>query len=73
MNVELITCANSPQCLSTKMFLDLNEVEYEEVKIKHEEIEEMGFGMDDMPILFVNGELEMSGFDVLKIKELFGK
>lgn len=68
MKVELVTCSMSPQCLSTKMFLDLNGVEYEETVVPHEE---MGFDSTDMPILLIDGEIEMSGFDATKLNELF--
>lgn len=71
MKVQLITCSSSPQCLSTKMFLDLNGIDYTETPISHEEMGLMEFANEEMPILMINDEIEMSGFDALKLKELF--
>lgn len=69
MKVELITCPDSPQCRSAKMYLDMRGVNYEHVEVSHKEMKEREF--DEMPILIVDDEVEMMGFDPSKLSKLF--
>lgn len=71
MKIELITCANSPQCVSAKMFLDLQSIDYVETVVSHESMSKIGFDTHEMPVLMIDGEVEMSGFDADVLKELF--
>lgn len=73
MSVQLITCTESPQCVSTKMFLDLQGIEYTEKVVSHDEMKHIELDSHEMPILVVDGEVEMSGFDATVLKELFNK
>lgn len=54
------------------MFLQLNGVKYNETVVSHEEMKSMDFKNSEMPILMVDGQIKMSGFDAAVLKELFG-
>lgn len=69
MNIELITCPDSPQCRSAKMYLDMRGVRYGHLELSHEHMKKYGF--DEMPILIVDDAITMTGFDPVKLKELF--
>lgn len=71
MNVELITCPDSPQCKSAKMYLDMLGVEYKTTELSHEEMQSQGF--DEMPILMIDDEVAMLGLQVAALSKLFGK
>lgn len=51
------------------MFLDMRQVEYEHREVTHEEMEELG--VKEVPLLFIDYEVRMVGFDPQKLSKLF--